>query len=62
MTYIQRFPNFEFALGECAITWLPPVINWMGEEFEDRRDSVGYLKDIPAFYWNRQGFSDYQNE
>lgn len=58
---LDRFPNFQFVLGEAGVTWLPYILNRMDEEYEDRYYQLN-LAMKPSEYWRRQGFSTYQRE
>ena len=54
----ERFPNFKFVLGECGVSWLPYVLDRMDHESEGQAD----LKMRPSEYWQRQGYSTFQEE
>lgn len=58
---LDRFPKFQFVLGEAGVTWLPYVLNRMDEEYEDRYYQLN-LSMKPSEFWRRQGFSTYQRE
>jgi predicted TIM-barrel fold metal-dependent hydrolase len=57
----ERYPDFNFVLGESGVTWLPYVFDRLDTEYEDRARSLGFrLK--PSDYFRRQGFVTYQQD
>jgi predicted TIM-barrel fold metal-dependent hydrolase len=58
---LDRFPGFQFVLGEAGVSWLPYVLERMDEEYEDRYYQLN-LSMKPSELWRRQGFSTYQHE
>jgi predicted TIM-barrel fold metal-dependent hydrolase len=57
----ERYPNFNFVLGESGVTWLPYVFDRLDTEYEDRAKSLGF-KMKPSDYFRRQGFVTYQQD
>ena len=57
----ERFPEFNFVLGESGVTWLPYVFDRLDTEYEDRGKSIG-LKMKPSDYFRRQGYVTYQQD
>jgi predicted TIM-barrel fold metal-dependent hydrolase len=57
----ERFPDFNFVLGESGVTWLPYVFDRLDTEYEDRGKSIG-LKMKPSDYFRRQGYVTYQQD
>jgi predicted TIM-barrel fold metal-dependent hydrolase len=57
----ERFPDFNFVLGESGVTWLPYVFDRLDTEYYDRARSLNFsLK--PSDYFRRQGFVTYQQD
>ena len=57
----ERFPDFNFILGESGVTWLPYVFDRLDTEYHDRARSLGFsLK--PSDYFRRQGYVTYQQD
>jgi predicted TIM-barrel fold metal-dependent hydrolase len=57
----EKYPDFNFVLGESGVTWLPYVFDRLDTEYEDRARSLGFrLK--PSDYFRRQGFVTYQQD
>ncbi len=57
----ERYPDFNFVLGESGVTWLPYVFDRLDTEYHDRAQSIG-LKMKPSDYFRRQGFVTYQQD
>ena len=57
----DRFPDFKFVLGECGIGWIPYILHRMDEEYENQVSDIG-LSLKPSEFWQRQGYSTFQNE
>ena len=57
----EKYPGFNFVLGECGIGWLPYVLERTDNEYKDRLFHIG-LPEAPSFYWKRQGYSTFQQE
>ena len=57
----ERYPEFNFVLGESGVTWLPYVFDRLDTEYEDRGRSIG-LKMKPSDYFRRQGYVTYQQD
>jgi len=57
----ERFPDFNFVLGESGVTWLPYVFDRLDMAYEDRGRSIG-LKMKPSDYFRRQGYVTYQQD
>jgi len=57
----ERYPDFNFVLGESGVTWLPYVFDRLDTEYEDRGRSIG-LKMKPSDYFRRQGYVTYQQD
>ena len=57
----DRFPEFKFVLGECGIGWIPYILHRMDEEYETQASDIG-LSLKPSEFWQRQGYSTFQNE
>lgn len=57
----DRFPAFKFVLGECGVGWLPYVLPRIDKEYEDRLFHLN-LSMKPSEFWQRQGFSTFQDE
>ena len=57
----ERYPAFNFVLGESGVTWLPYVFDRLDTEYHDRARALGFsLK--PSDYFKRQGFVTYQQD
>jgi predicted TIM-barrel fold metal-dependent hydrolase len=61
----QRFPDFQFVLGECGAGWVPFVIERMDIKYTDgmldeKFDPPLDLK--PSQYWYRQGATTFQQD
>jgi len=50
----ERYPDFNFVLGESGVTWLPYVFDRLDTEYHDRARSLGF-KMKPSDYFRRQG-------
>ena len=57
----EKYPGFNFVLGECGIGWLPYVLERTDNEYKDRLFHIG-LPEAPSYYWKRQGYSTFQQE
>ena len=57
----QRFPDFNWVLGECGIGWIPYIVERTDIEYADRLFQLG-LEMKPSEYWRRQGHSTFQEE
>lgn len=57
----ERYPDFNFVLGESGVTWLPYVFDRLDTEYFDRAQSLGF-KMAPSDYFRRQGFVTYQQD
>ena len=57
----EKYPDFNFVLGESGVTWLPYVFDRLDTEYEDRARSLGF-KLRPSDYFRRQGFVTYQQD
>ncbi|PYN04347.1 MAG: amidohydrolase [Candidatus Rokuibacteriota bacterium] len=57
----EKYPDFNFVLGESGVTWLPYVFDRLDTEYQDRARSLGFsLK--PSDYFRRQGYVTYQQD
>ena len=57
----ERYPEFNFVLGESGVTWIPYVFDRLDTEYEDRGRSLGFsLK--PSDYFRRQVYTTYQQD
>jgi predicted TIM-barrel fold metal-dependent hydrolase len=57
----EKYPDFNFVLGESGVTWLPYVFDRLDTEYEDRARSLGF-KLRPSDYFRRQGYVTYQQD
>jgi predicted TIM-barrel fold metal-dependent hydrolase len=57
----EKYPDFNFVLGESGVTWLPYVFDRLDTEYADRGRSLGF-KMMPSDYFRRQGFVTYQQD
>jgi predicted TIM-barrel fold metal-dependent hydrolase len=57
----EKYPDFNFILGESGVTWLPYVFDRCDTEYHDRARSLGF-KMKPSDYFRRQGFVTYQQD
>ena len=57
----DRYPDFQFVLGECGIGWIPYVLYRIDQEYEDRLFHLN-LSMKPSELWRRQGYSTFQDE
>jgi len=54
----EKYPDFNFVLGESGVTWLPYVFDRLDTEYHDRARALNFsLK--PSDYFKRQGFVTY---
>ncbi len=58
---VERFPGFQFVLGECGVSWLLYILRRMDLEFEDLGSQFN-LSMKPSEYWRRQGHTTFQRE
>jgi predicted TIM-barrel fold metal-dependent hydrolase len=57
----EKYPAFNFVLGESGVTWIPYVFDRLDTEYEDRCRALGFsLK--PSDYFRRQGYTTYQQD
>ncbi len=61
----QRFPDFQFVLGECGAGWIPFItermdIVYTGSLLDEKFDPPLTLK--PSEYWYRQGATTFQED
>ena len=54
----ERYPGFDFVLGECGASWIPYMLDRLDHECADYPG----LKMKPSDYWRRQGYTTYQSE
>ena len=57
----EKYPDFNFVLGESGVTWLPYVFDRMDTEYEDRARELGFSMR-PSDYFRRQGYVTYQQD
>jgi predicted TIM-barrel fold metal-dependent hydrolase len=57
----DRYPEFNFVLGESGVTWLPYVFDRLDTEYADRARSLNF-KLKPSDYFRRQGYVTYQQD
>src|SRR5262249_39528567 len=57
----EKYPDFQFVLGEAGVTWLPYVFDRLDTEYEDRRPDLGF-RVKPGDYFRRPGFTTYQQD
>ena len=57
----EKYPEFNFVLGESGVTWLPYVFDRLDTEYHDRARSLGF-KMKPSDYFRRQGYVTYQQD
>ena len=57
----DRYPGFDFVLGECGIGWIPYVLYRMDEEYKETLFHLN-LSMLPSELWRRQGYSTFQHE
>jgi predicted TIM-barrel fold metal-dependent hydrolase len=57
----EKYPEFNFVLGESGVTWLPYVFDRLDTEYFDRARGIG-LSMKPSDYFRRQGFVTYQQD
>jgi uncharacterized protein len=57
----EKYPQFNFVLGESGVTWLPYVFDRLDTEYEDRGRALGFSMK-PSDYFRRQGFVTYQQD
>ena len=57
----EKYPDFNFVLGELGVTWLPYVFDRLDTEYADRGRALGF-KLKPSDYFRRQGYVTYQQD
>jgi predicted TIM-barrel fold metal-dependent hydrolase len=57
----EKYPDFNFVLGESGVTWLPYVFDRLDTEYHDRARSLGFSMK-PSDYFRRQGYVTYQQD
>lgn len=57
----EKYPDFNFVLGESGCTWLPYVFDRLDTEYHDRARALGF-KMKPSDYFRRQGYVTYQQD
>jgi uncharacterized protein len=57
----ERYPDFNFVLGESGVTWLPYVFDRLDTEYFDRARGLGFSMK-PSDYFRRQGYVTYQQD
>ncbi|MGE0223131.1 MAG: amidohydrolase family protein [Acetobacteraceae bacterium] len=57
----DKYPEFNFVLGESGVTWLPYVFDRLDTEYNDRARGLGF-KMKPSDYFRRQGYVTYQQD
>ena len=57
----EKYPDFNFVLGESGVTWLPYVFDRLDTEYADRAKSLNF-KLKPSDYFRRQGYVTYQQD
>jgi len=57
----EKYPDFNFVLGESGVTWLPYVFDRLDTEYHDRARALGF-KMKPSDYFRRQGYVTYQQD
>ena len=57
----EKYPEFNFVLGESGVTWLPYVFDRLDTEYHDRARALGF-KMKPSDYFRRQGYVTYQQD
>ena len=59
----DRYPDFQFVLGECGAGWIPFVIERLDMKFKEDYLEARFdppLKLPPSEYWYRQGATTFQ--
>ncbi|PYN07243.1 MAG: amidohydrolase [Candidatus Rokuibacteriota bacterium] len=57
----EKYPDFNFVLGESGVTWLPYVFDRLDTEYHDRARGLNFSMK-PSDYFKRQGFVTYQQD
>ena len=57
----EKYPDFNFVLGESGVTWLPYIFDRLDTEYHDRARSLDF-KLKPSDYFRRQGYVTYQQD
>jgi len=57
----EKYPDFNFVLGESGVTWLPYVFDRLDTEYHDRARALNFSMK-PSDYFKRQGFVTYQQD
>ena len=59
----ERYPDLQFVLGECGISWIPYVLVRLDLSHGDRLGGRALqLENRPSDLWRRNGFSTFQIE
>ena len=61
----EKFPNFQFVMGECGAGWVPFVLGRMDHIYLDSGFDGKFepaLRMLPSEYWYRQGSTTFQEE
>ena len=59
----ERYPDLQFVLGECGISWIPYVLVRLDLSHGDRLGGQALqLENRPSDLWRRNGFSTFQIE
>ncbi|MBM3924572.1 MAG: hypothetical protein FJ320_01075 [SAR202 cluster bacterium] len=61
----DRFPEFQFVLGECGAGWVPFIIERMDIKYHDQYLDEKFnprLSLEPSEYWYRQGATTFQKD
>jgi len=57
----EKYPDFNFVLGESGVTWLPYVFDRLDTEYHDRARALNFSMK-PSDYFKRQGYVTYQQD
>ena len=61
----EKYPDFQFVMGECGAAWVPFVLDRMDHIYKDGGYDSKFdppLKMLPSEYWFRQGATTFQEE
>ena len=61
----EKFPGFQFVLGECGAGWVPFVTERLDVQYTDNLIDVKFdppLSLKPSEYWYRQGATTFQDD
>ena len=61
----EKFPNFQFVMGECGAAWIPFVLGRMDHRYMDGGYNGKFdppLTVLASEYWYRQGSTTFQEE